>query len=203
MPAQGPPRLFLIPPMDWQVNQKLWAFRFLFLTEKLSVLPIRLDMLVWGVWSFACTIKIHCACWDLRPRPREAPIPHQRARLLPGSGRVAGRDQGEGSRDCQALLLQDRCRFSVRGSGCWLVAESDGGQLSVTPRPYGCPGSCGVSTPGSPGVSCGSTCPQGSPGRCGKPAYEQPCVSLKPSPLSLQSHLVLLFSFRVFSPPPP
>lgn len=86
MPAQGPPRLFLIPPMDWQVNQKLWAFRFLFLTEKLSVLPIRLDMLVWGVWSFACTIKIHCACWDLRPRPREAPIPHQRARLLPGSG---------------------------------------------------------------------------------------------------------------------
>lgn len=126
VPAQGSPKLFLIPQMDWQVNQTLWAFRFLFLTGKLSFWPIRLDMLVWGVWSFACTIKIHCACWDLRPRPREAPIPprgHGSSQAAGGS-QAGTREQGPGTAQ-RALLVQDRCRFSLGGSGCW----SDGGQL--------------------------------------------------------------------------
>lgn len=51
-------------------------FQFLcFLTDKFSFLPIGQDMLFWGMWLFAGTIKIHCACWVQRPLPPWAPIP--------------------------------------------------------------------------------------------------------------------------------
>lgn len=178
-------------------ESKAVGFKFLFLTGKLSFLPIRLDMLVWGVWSFACTIKIHCACWDLRPRPREAPIPPRGH----GSSQAAGGLQaGPGSRaqglPWRALLVQDRCRFSLRG----LRLLVRWGQLSVTPLPCAwLPGSCGVSTRGLPGISVGSTCQQGFPGAGVEESQRVSSSSLRPSPLSLQSHLVLLFSFRVFS----
>ena len=49
--CSGPSKVVFTPQMDWQMNLKLWAFQvFVFLTEKLSFLPIGLDMLIWSMW---------------------------------------------------------------------------------------------------------------------------------------------------------
>lgn len=50
------------------------AFRFLIFKTKIK-LSIGFEMLVWGTWLFAGTIKIHCICQDLRPHPQWSSIP--------------------------------------------------------------------------------------------------------------------------------
>lgn len=106
---------------------------FCFLTEKLSFLPVGLDMLVWGTWLFACTIKIHCACWDLRPSAVRT-HPHQRVHgILPRQGGQVG---GPG-RDRNAQALPSAPQPLIGGwlaresLGCWLVDKLGGGECTA------------------------------------------------------------------------
>lgn len=80
------------------------------------------------MWSFACTIKIHCACWDLRPRPQEAPIPPEGT--APPRQQAGGR-RGPGRRARDGPALRSRTDAGqMGGTGSRVVAGSGGGQLS-------------------------------------------------------------------------